>query len=84
MAAAPDLDTLSSADLKALVLTVLARVAELDRTVAAQRDEIARLKGLKGRPVIKSSAMEKGTEPKPAGKPGKRRRRGKSLPLRRR
>jgi uncharacterized small protein (DUF1192 family) len=45
MAARPELDTLSSADLKALVLTLLARVSELDRTVAAQRDEIARLKG---------------------------------------
>ena len=36
MATAPDLDTLSSTDLKALVLTLLARVSELDRTVAAR------------------------------------------------
>jgi hypothetical protein len=77
MSAPPDLDTLSSADLKALVLTLLARVAELDRTVAAQRDEIARLKG---RPVIKPSGMEKGTEPKLGGKRGKRRGRGKVTP----
>jgi hypothetical protein len=80
MAAPPELDTLSSTDLKALVLTLLARVAELDLTVAAQRDEIARLKGLKGRPVIKPSGMEKGTEPKPGGKRAKQRGRGKVTP----
>ena len=80
MAARPDLDTLSSADLKALVLTLLARVAELDRVVAAQRDEIARLTGLKGRPVIKPSGMEKATEAKSGGKRAKRRGRGRITP----
>jgi hypothetical protein len=62
------------------VLTLLARLAELDLTIAAQRDEIARLKGLKGRPVIKPSGMEKGAEPKPGGKRTKRRGRGKVTP----
>jgi len=79
MSAPLDLDALSGADLRALVLTLLARVAELDRVVAAQRDEIARLKGLKGRPVINPSGMEQGTEP-PGGKRTKQRGRGKVLP----
>jgi hypothetical protein len=59
-----DLDRLSHAELKGLVQQLFEMIAELQRTVAAQRDEIARLKGGPGRPNIKPSGMEKATEPK--------------------
>jgi hypothetical protein len=81
MAPLPDLDTLSNGDLKALVLELLGKLAELERTVAAQREEIARLKGLKGRPPIPPSGMEQASEPG-ASAAGKQRRgrRGKVVP----
>src|SRR6202521_1103625 len=75
-----DLDRLSNTELKDLVLKLLAKVADLDRTVAAQRDEIARLKGGPGRPNIKPnskpSGMEQATDAKPPGSSKERRRRG--------
>src|SRR4051794_27299331 len=73
-----DLDHLSSADLKALVIRLMERIAGLEHTVAALREEIARLKGLKGPPSIKPSGMEQASGDAPP-KDGwrKRRRRGR-------
>src|SRR6516164_5785087 len=59
-----DLDRLSHVELKDLVLKLLGEVAELRRTVDAQRDETPQLKGGPGRPNIKPSGMEEATEPK--------------------
>ena len=71
-----DLDRLSHAELKSLVIKLLEHVTELQRANAALRDEIARLKGGPGRPTIKPSGMEKATEPKPEKSGGDRPRRG--------
>ena len=71
-----DLDGLSPADLKALVIRLMETVAALEHTVAAQREEIARLKGLKGPPSIKPSGMEQASGDAPP-KDGRRKRRRK-------
>jgi hypothetical protein len=77
---ASELDSLTAAELKDLVLGLLAEVAALKQTVAAQREEIAWLKGMKGRPTIKPSGMEPTTAP-PGTKPTRDKpRRGKIRP----
>ena len=59
----PDIEALAPDDLKGLVLQLLEDVVALKAENAALREEIARLKGLKGPPKLKPSGMEKATEP---------------------
>jgi len=62
-----DLENLPPAELKALVLALVAKVSTLEQLVAAQRAEIARLKGMPPRPTLKPSGMETATQAKPEG-----------------
>ena len=71
-----DIDVLSAAEAKALVLGLLGKVAALELLVAEQRAEIARLKGLKGPPSLKPSGMEQASQVKPLGGDRKHRGRG--------
>lgn len=58
MTASAEIPGLSSGELQQLVLKLLGENADLKRVIADLREEIARLKGLKGRPDIKPSGME--------------------------
>src|SRR3974377_2262309 len=69
-----DLDRLSHAELKGLVIRQWEQIVELQRMVAALRDEIARLKGGPGRPNLKTSGKERGAGPQPRGRSGDRKR----------
>jgi hypothetical protein len=75
-----DLDGLSSVQLRELAASLFAKLAELERTIAEQREEIARLKGRKGRPDIKPSGMDKATDPGKPDRQEKRPGRGKVRP----
>ena len=54
----PDIDALTLDDLKRLVLRLLQEVAALKAEKAALREEMARLKGLKGRPPIELGILD--------------------------
>jgi hypothetical protein len=77
------LSDLSRAELEALLVELFGKVADLEKIVAEQREEITRLKGLKGRPIIKPSkpsGMDNATNPLKSAKKEKRRFRGKVTP----
>jgi hypothetical protein len=76
----PALAGLSRPELEALLVELFGKVAALEKVVDEQREEIARLKGMKGRPNIKPSGMDRATEPPKPAKKGKRRFRGKVTP----
>jgi hypothetical protein len=76
----PVLSELSRPELEALLVKLFGEVAALKHIVSEQREEIARLKGLKGPPDIKPSGMDKATEPAKPGRQGNRPRRGKVRP----
>jgi hypothetical protein len=57
-----DISGLGLEELKALLLQALEDNAQLKTENATLREEIARLKGLKGRPKLKPSGMEKAAE----------------------
>jgi hypothetical protein len=79
---APEKITLPSpsrGELEALAGRLLADHAALKQASAELRAEVATLKGVKGRPKVKPSGMDRGTEPKPvatgargAARPGAR------------
>ena len=79
-AAASALSALSRAELEALLVELFGKVSALEKIVGEQREEIARLKGVKGRPPIKPSGMDGGTEPSRPATKEKRRFRGKVTP----
>src|SRR4051794_17988047 len=76
----PSVSALSRPAREARLVELLGKVAALEKTVAEQREEIARLKGLTSRPAIKPSGMDQATEPVKPAEQAKRRFRGKVTP----
>src|SRR4051794_14689358 len=65
------LSGLPRGELEAVAGRLLAENAALKRTIAELRAEVATLKGVKGRPKMRPSGMDEGTEPAPAGSRGR-------------
>jgi hypothetical protein len=76
----PNLSALSRSELEARLVGVMDENATLKQLVGELRAEVAQLKGLKGRPEIKPSGMEKATAPAGPKLPGNKPRRGKVRP----
>ena len=78
MAESPrSIDGLNFEELKAFAIELLEEVADLKAENEALREEIARLKGLKGRPKLKPSGMHQETQARAKAKSGgQKRRRG--------
>src|ERR671913_298872 len=62
------LSGLPRGELEALAERLLAENAALRQAIAELRAEVATLEGVKGRPKVRPSGMEKATEPEPPGK----------------
>jgi len=76
----PALSELNRSELEVLLVKQFEDISVLKQLVSELREEIARLKGLKGRPNIKPSGMDKGTEAAKLAPKEKRLGRGKVAP----
>jgi len=73
MAESPlDIDGLSIDEIVPLFVQALERITRLEEELQTSRDEVARLKGLKGKPNIKPSGMEQNAKPRSDKKGGKK------------
>lgn len=64
----PATDGLGLDELKSLLVQAYEKLTQRDAEIAALREELARLKGLNGRPQLKPSGMEKSTQRRAKGK----------------
>ncbi|HET6522294.1 MAG TPA: hypothetical protein VFG47_21095 [Geminicoccaceae bacterium] len=73
----PDLGRLAAEELRGLVAELLVQLQAPREANAALKDEIARLKGLQGRPKLRPSGMEPATAAAVRGRRDRTRRRGR-------